>query len=94
MSERFYVVDAFTITGVFLLLLALATFVSNEGVFNAVTWGFGKIFDMFRSVPKNNLKYFEYVEAKREKDKIFLWPTVIVGTVFFLVGILIYLISL
>lgn len=88
MKEPYYALDAFWLTGIFLLLQALIYWVTNEGVFNAINWGFGKIIDLFRAVPKVPMKYFEYVEAKRDKPKLSVWPSFTIGIIFFLVGII------
>jgi len=92
MGETYYALEAFWITGIFLLLQALIYWVSNEGAFYIIVWGVGKIIDMFRKTPKYPMSYFEYVEAKRENRKLDVWPTLSLGAVFFMVGLIWWLI--
>jgi len=92
MGETYYALEAFWITGIFLLLQALMYWVTNEGVFYTITWSIGKIIDMFRRTPKYPMKFFEYVEMKRDKPKLDVWPTLSIGIVFFSIGLIWWLI--
>jgi hypothetical protein len=91
-GEPYYALEAFWLVGIILLLLTLLFWVTNEGVFNSISWGFGKILDIFRPVPKQTLKYIEYVEAKRSKPKISTAPYAIIGAAFFMIGLIWWLI--
>lgn len=88
MKEPYYALEAFWITGIIFIMVALLLWVSNEGVFFIFSWGFGKIVDLFRSVPKNTLKYIEYIEAKKEKPRTPFLPTLAIGLAFFAVGLI------
>ena len=88
----YYALEAFWLTGIFLILQSLLFWVSSEGVFNTITWGFGRLFDSFRSRPKYNMKYFEFVELKKEKKKVSPWPSLIIGGLFFIIGLVWWLI--
>lgn len=88
-----YVADSFSVTGILMLLFAALKFVAAEGVFNILGWGFKKIVDVFRKNPHyRNMRYHDYVEMKQAEEKMILWPTLLVGCVFFVVGLILSLI--
>lgn len=88
MGEPYYALEAFWITGIFMLLQAFIYWITNEGIFYGLSWSMGKILDMFRRNPKYPMKYFEYVQMKRERPKLDIWPTFIIGIIFFLIGLI------
>ena len=87
-----YVADSFSVTGILMLLFTGLKFAASEGVFYILGWSFKKIADAFRREPKyRNMKYHDYIAMKNEEEKMILWPTVLVGAVFFIVGLIISL---
>ena len=44
------------------------------------------------SVQSSVKKYHDYIEMKSEEEKMILWPTLVVGLIFFVVGLIISLI--
>lgn len=92
MGEDNYIIDSIWVSGLIVLLLALLIWTTQEGAFDSIRWGFGKMFDMFRKTPKYDMKYIEYVEMKKEKEKTKVWPSLVVGGVLFLVGVIWWLI--
>lgn len=87
-----YVADSFSVTGILMLLFAALKFAASEGVFFIVGWSFKKIVDAFRKVPKyKNMKYHDYIEMKQEEERMILWPTLVVGAIFFIIGLIISL---
>lgn len=88
----YYIADAFSVTGILLLGYAAIKFVASEGAFNVLGFWFQKFRDMFKRGPKTNMKYYDYVEMKRENEKPILWPSLAVGGLFFLIGLVISII--
>ena len=87
-----YVADSFSVTGIMMLLFAGLKFASSEGVFYIFGWSFKRLSDIFRKNPKyTSMKYHDYIEMKSEEEKMLLWPTLLVGGVFFIVGLIISL---
>ena len=64
-----FVIDAFSITGVAMLLYASMKFVISAGAFNVLGFWFKKFTDFFRRTPKYNFKYYDYIEMKKENEK-------------------------
>lgn len=87
-----YIIDAFTLTGVVFLLFASLRFVISEGVFNSIEWSIKKITDFFRRVPKYNYKYHDFIVIKEEKDKPLLWPTLLIGAIYLVIGLVMIII--
>ena len=76
-----------------MLLFAGLKFASSEGVFYIFGWSFKRLSDIFRKNPKyTGMKYHDYIEMKSEEEKMILWPTLVVGLIFFVVGLIISLI--
>ncbi len=87
-----YVADSFSVTGIIMLLFTGLKFASSEGVFYIFGWSFKRLSDIFRKNPKFvNLKYHDYIEMKSAEEKMILWPTLSIGGLFFLVGLIISL---
>ena len=88
-----FVIDAFSITGVAMLLYASMKFVISAGAFNVLGFWFKKFTDFFRRTPKYNFKYYDYIEMKKENEKPLLWPTIIIGCIYFVVGMIMIIVS-
>ena len=86
-----YVADSFSVTGIVLLGYCAIKFVAGEGIFNVLGFWFHKFINMFKRGPKTNLKYYDYVAMKKEEEKPILWPTLLVGGIFFLIGLILSL---
>lgn len=87
-----YVADSFSVAGILMLLFTGLKFASSEGVFYIFGWSFKRLGDIFRKNPKYvGMKYHDYIEMKSGEDKMLLWPTLVVGLVFFVVGLIISL---
>ena len=84
--------DAFFVTGFSFLLFALLRVLTSEGVFYSVNWAMKKTVDLFRKTPKYNYKFYEYVESRRNEPKGTIWPNAVVGLIYFVVSIVMYLI--
>lgn len=82
-----YIIDAFTLTGVVLLLFASLRFVISEGVFHSIEWSIKKFTDFFRRVPKYNYTYHDFIAIKEEKDRPLLWPTLLIGSIYLAIGV-------
>lgn len=93
-SSEYAVLDAFFVTGFSFLLFALLRVLTSEGVFYSVNWAMKKMVDLFRKNPKYNYKYFEYIESRRNEPKGTIWPNAIVGLIYFVVSIIMYLIMM
>lgn len=87
-----YALESVWLTGIFLLLQGMMFFVSREGVFHSIRWGFGRIVDIFRVKPKYSMQYHEYVEMRNSKTRVAVWPSFLVGAIFFLIGLIWWLI--
>ncbi|MCK9536049.1 MAG: DUF3899 domain-containing protein [Bacilli bacterium] len=87
-------VDAFMITGFFLWMGAGIIYIDQEGVFNIISYGVKKLFRVFKKDKSDDFPetYFEYNELRGTRKPIKIYPFLIVGTIYFLVGLLIYLI--
>lgn len=88
-----YIIDAFSLTGLLMLLFSALRFVVFEGVFNSVEWCLKKFSDMFRRVPKYGYKYRDFVAMKGEVKKPIIWPTIVVGSIYFIVGIIMIIVK-
>lgn len=88
-------VDAFMITGAFLLMGAGIVAIDQEGTFDILSYGVKKIARFFKKNMDDNFpkSYQEYVEMRRGQKKIMLYPTVLVGAGYLLIGLIIYLIE-
>jgi len=87
-------VDAFMITGAFLWMGAGIVYINQEGAFDIVIYGVKRIVRIFKKYVDDDSpkSYYEYVDTRRGQKKIILYPTILVGTVYFLVGLIIFLI--
>lgn len=88
MGEDHYVLDSIWVTGLLVLLQGLLFWTTQEGVFDTIRWGVGKFTDMFRKETKYNMKYYEYVQIRRAKPKTAIWPSLLVGGLLFIVGVI------
>ncbi len=88
-----YIIDSFTLTGLVFLLFAALKFVISEGVFNSIEWSLKKFSDFFRKIPKYNYKYHDFIALKNEKDRPLLWPTVLIGGIYFGIGLIMIMIG-
>jgi hypothetical protein len=88
------IVDAFMITGAFLWMGAGIVYINQEGAFDIVIYGVKRIVRIFKKYVDDDSpkSYYEYVDTRRGQKKIILYPTILVGTVYFLVGLIIFLI--
>lgn len=87
-----YVADSFSITGIVVLGYCAIRFVASEGVFNVLGFWGTRFINMFKRGPKTNMKYYEYVAMKQGETKPILWPTLVVGGIYFIIGLIISLV--
>lgn len=87
-------IDAFMLTGFFVIMGSLIIYVDHQGVFNIVTYGFKKVLRMIQRHPAEDFpeSYFEYSEIRNSREKIILWPTVVTGIIYLTIGFIIYFI--
>lgn len=89
-----YFVDAFSISGFFLLIGTGFVYVNTHGVFDIVVYGVKKIIYAVKKKPDDfPNSYFEYNDMRKERDKIILWPAVVVGLIYIIIGLIIFFIS-
>lgn len=89
-------VESFTLSGVFLLFGAGFIIIDSFGAFDVAAYGVKKIFRVFKKPDVNDdfaNSYFEYKVARNEREKVPIFPIFFVGSVFLLIGLLIYFIS-
>jgi len=91
-ESDYRILDSFFVTGFSYLLFALLRVVTSEGAFYSVNWAMKKLVDLFRRTPKYTMKYFEYVESRQNEPKGTIWPTAVVGLIYFTISIIMYLI--
>lgn len=83
--------DSFTVPTVVLLGLGGLMFVSNEGGFDALSYGITSFIDMFRKEKKNKFKsFYDYKEAKAERNLEFGF-LLISGLVFMVITVVMLL---
>jgi hypothetical protein len=64
--------DSFLVPGVLISGFGGLIFVSNEGVFDGITYGLTSFFDIFRKDKQNKYRtFFDYRESKGERDTSF-----------------------
>ena len=90
--SRWAVVDAFQCSGAITALFGAVLLVSSLGAFDFLIYGIRKFLTMLFPVNSRLQKtYHEYVEYKNEKrTTFFMWPWLIVGLLFLLIGTIIY----
>ncbi len=61
--------DSFCVPGVLITGLGALIFVSNEGGFDALSYGMTSFFDIFRKEKKNKYRtFYDYKQARAEKN--------------------------
>lgn len=87
--ERYRILsDMFTMPGIMLLLCALLIHIANDGFFDIFTYAFSYVFRAFTGNINRRESYAEYVERKREKEKMKGYACIaITGAVFLAVGL-------
>lgn len=55
--------------GALLCCAGVLTIASNEGMFNAVTWGFSRFTQRLRS-GKQGMPYFDYIQSRKNKKHV------------------------
>ncbi len=79
--------DAFTVPGMLLILSGLLVFVSNEGGLDGLSYLGHYMKNMFIPGKRSSTKkYYDYVEAKREKKKSGFGFLFVVGGVCLVIG--------
>ena len=74
--------DSFCVPAVMIMGIGALVFVSNEGGFDALSYGLTSFFDMFRKEKKNKFRtFYDYKEDRAEKNKPFAFM-LISGLVF------------
>ena len=76
------VCDALTVPGILLTGMGLLSFVSEQGAFDGLSFGVRKAFGQILSEKRRNAMpktYYDYVTAKREKQRTKPRTTLIVG---------------
>ena len=64
--------DAFFVPGVLLFGVGGLIFVSNEGIFDGLTYGLVSFIDIFRKDKQNKYRtFFDYKQSKGERDTSF-----------------------
>lgn len=93
--EGTFLVDAFVITGFFIWLGAGIVFIDQEGVFDIAIYGLKRFVRLFKKSVDDDFpdSYYDYSEGRKSRKRVTLYPTLIVGTVYVLVGIIIYLVQ-
>lgn len=83
-----YIIDAISVVGFIYLFFGLLIFVSQQGVFDAATYGLKKLFKAIRIFGDINIEdsYFDYVRAKEEKGKIDFFAFIVIGIVMVAIG--------
>ena len=93
MQDIFHVLtDAFFIPGVLILGAGALIFVTNEGAFDAITFGLKSFWSMFsKKLKRSKETYYDYRSARSEKKLPFGF-LLICGAVFFAVSmVMLYL---
>ena len=83
------VCDALTVPGVLLTCMGLLSFVSEQGAFDGLSFGVCKAFGQILSEKRRNAMpktYYDYVTAKREKQRSKPRTTLFVGLGFLLLA--------
>lgn len=61
--------DSFAVSGVLITGFGALVFVSNEGGFDALSYGMVSFFDIFRKEKRNKYRtFYDYKQAKAEKN--------------------------
>lgn len=85
--------DAFFVPGVIMAMFGLLVFATNGGVFDMLSFGVIKLFDLFKK-DLTKVKYrtfYDYREAQREKRRSFL-HFIIVGGVFVVAAVVFFIV--
>ena len=83
--------DSLCVPAVLIMGLGGIIFVSNEGAFDALSYGLNSFFDMFRKEKKNQFRtFYDYKESKDNDDKPFGF-LLICGLIFFVLMLVMYL---
>lgn len=94
-AESNIFIEAFSLTGLFVLFGAGIVFVDQTGILNIAVFGVKKFLSFFKKPnPENQLPntFYEYNEIRNSRDKVNLWPSIITGLIYIVIGMLIYLI--
>ncbi len=86
--------DAFFVIGVVTTGMGLLAFASNEGTFDALSYGVGRFFDFFRK--KKRMQYdtfYDYRESRAEK-KVQFGFLLICGLILLAVAVIMYVLYL
>ena len=80
-AYKYIYINALGSSGLIMLLFSLFIFVTQEGVFDIVIYGTKKFFKYLLSSRRdeNRQTYIEYVEEKRDRKKVNLWPSIIIS---------------
>lgn len=83
--------DAFFVVGVLMAGMGVLIFCTNGGAFDMLSFGFIKLFDLFRrDVTKAKYRtFYDYRESKKDRNRSFDY-LLVVGIVFIAVGVVFY----
>ena len=81
--------DSFSLPAVLITGIGALAFVSNEGGFDALSYGLTSFFDMFRKEKKNKHKtFYDYKMEKAEKRGSVPYFVMIVGAFYILLAVI------
>ena len=91
LQDIFHVLtDAFFIPGILIMGMGALIFVTNEGAFDAITFGLKSFWSMFsKKLKRNRETYYDYRSARSEKKLPFGF-LLICGFLFFAVSMVMY----
>lgn len=93
-AESNIFIESFSLSGLFVLFGAGIIFVDQTGILNIAIYGVKKFISFFKKPnPENPLPdtFYEYNEIRSSRDKINLWPTIITGSIYVIIGMIIYI---
>lgn len=95
-EERLYMIyqilaESFSVPAVLMLGFGGLVFVSNEGMFDSLSYGLTSFIDLFRKEKRNKFKtFYDYKESKKDRSMSFGY-LLICGIVFVAIAIVFHL---
>lgn len=95
-EERLYMIyqilaESFSVPAVLMLGFGGLVFVSNEGMFDSLSYGLTSFMDLFRKEKRNKFKtFYDYKESKKDRSMSFGY-LLICGIVFVAIAIVFHL---
>ena len=87
--------DAFAVPGLFILAAGILVMVSNEGLFNGISYGIKAVTKALtnRREPKMEESFYEYHTRKSGQERIRFGHLLIVGVVFVVISVILAMFS-